>query len=224
MTLTVREVARLLKISEKTVYRWIREKELPARLVSEQYHFNRAELLEWATAHRVAVAPELFQEAEDGSAPLPGLVEALTAGGIVRGLTGADRDAVLRGVVSAMPLPEGIDREFLTRILLAREALGSTGVGDGIAIPHVRNPIVLNVAYSSVTLCFLEKPIDFAAIDGRPVHTLFTLISPTTRAHLHLISRLAFALRDPGFKETVTRRGTGEEILREAKRVEGGLQ
>lgn len=223
MNLTVREVARLLKVSEKTVYRWIREKDLPARRMGEQYHFNRAELLEWATARQIAVALELFQEPEDGSAPLPGLAEALEAGGVVHGVSGKDREAVLRAVVAAMPLPEGLDREFLTRVLLAREALGSTGVGDGIAIPHVRNPIVLNVPHSTVTLCFLDQPIDFAAIDGRPVHTLFTLISPTTRAHLHLISRLAFALRDPAFKETVTRRGSREEVLREARRVEGGL-
>ena len=58
---------------------------------------------------------------------------------------------------------------------------------------------------------------------AKPVHTLFTLISPTTRAHLHLISRLAFALRDPKFYEVVLRKGLREEILREAKRVESSF-
>ena len=45
------------------------------------------------------------------------------------------------------------------------------------------------------TLCFLEHPIEFGALDGQPVHTLFTIVSPTIKAHLHLLSRLAFALR-----------------------------
>src|SRR5438034_985186 len=62
-----------------------------------------------------------------------------------------------------------------------REALQSTGVGDGIAIPHVRNPIVLHVSRPMITLCFLERPIDFGALDGKPVHVLFSLISPTVR-------------------------------------------
>jgi mannitol/fructose-specific phosphotransferase system IIA component (Ntr-type) len=90
-----------------------------------------------------------------------------------------------------------VDREFLYKVLLARESLGSTGIGDGIAIPHVRNPIVLHLSRPIVTLCFLERPVDFGALDGQPVNTLFTLISPTVRAHLHLLSRLAFTLRDP---------------------------
>ena len=87
---------------------------------------------------------------------------------------------------TSMRLPEEVDSEFLYQVLLAREALGSTGMGDGIAIPHVRNPIVLHLSRPMVTLCFLETPIDFGSLDGKPVTTLFTLISPTVRAHLHL--------------------------------------
>ena len=59
-------------------------------------------------------------------------------------------------------------REFLYQILLARESLGSTGIGDGVAIPHVRNPVVLHVSEPVVTLSFLETPIDFHALDGKP--------------------------------------------------------
>ena len=68
-----------------------------------------------------------------------------------------------------MKLPDDVDREFLYQVLLAREALGSTGIGDGIAIPHVRNPIVLHLSRPTVTLCFLEQPVDFGALDGQPV-------------------------------------------------------
>ena len=53
---------------------------------------------------------------------------------------------MLRAVVARMPLADEGDRELLLDVLLAREAMGSTGVGDGIAIPHVRNPVVLDGA------------------------------------------------------------------------------
>jgi PTS system nitrogen regulatory IIA component len=186
MQLNVREAAKILNVSEKTIYRWINQGNLPAYRANEQYRFNRAELLEWATSRKINVSPEIFHEPESTSGPLVGLVDALQAGGIFYRVGGADRETVLRAIVETMRLPEEVDREFLFRVLLAREALGSTGVGDGIAIPHVRNPIVLHVSRPTITLCFLEKPVDFGAIDGKPVHALFSLISPTVRAHLHL--------------------------------------
>jgi PTS system nitrogen regulatory IIA component len=105
-------------------------------------------------------------------------------------------------------------------VLLARETLGSTALGDGIAIPHLRNPIVLPVPRATVCLCFLENPIEFGATDGKPVHTLFILVSPTVRDHAHQLSRLASFLREPGFRGAIERRAPGDEILRQACRVE----
>lgn len=223
MQLTTRDASKLLNVSEKTIYRWISQGVLPAYRVNEQYRFNRAELLEWATSRRMNVSAELFDEPESNATPIPGLVEALQAGGIFYRLGGTSKESVLRAVVEHLRLPEEVDREFLLRVLLAREALQSTGIGDGIAIPHVRNPIVLHVSRPMIALCFLEQPIDFGALDGRPVHALFSLISPTVRAHLRLLSRLSFALYDPGFKRAVTRQASREEILNEACRVEATL-
>jgi PTS system nitrogen regulatory IIA component len=169
------------------------------------------------------VSAALFDEPESNSTPIPSLVEALQAGGIFYRVSGRDKESALRALVEHMRLPEEVDRDFLLRVLLAREALQSTGIGDGIAIPHVRNPIVLHVPRPTITLCFLEKAVDFGALDGKPVHVLFSLVSPTVRAHLRLLSRLAFALHDPGFKKAVIRQAARDEILREAQRVEGGL-
>src|SRR5216683_918619 len=78
-------------------------------------------------------------------------------------------------------------------------------VGDGVAIPHVRNPIVLHVSRPAVTLAFLSQPVDFGALDGKPVHVLFSIISPTNRAHLQLLSRLSFVLHDGKLRKTVAR-------------------
>ncbi len=223
MQLTVRDVARLLSVSEKTVYRWINQGSLPAYRVQEQYRFNRAELLEWATSRRINVSAEIIQEPESQAAPLPAISDALRAGGIFYRIGGTDKETALHAVVETLRLPEEVDRGFLLRVLLAREAMESTGIGDGIAIPHVRNPIVLHVSRPMITLCFLERPIDFRALDGLPVHTLFTVISPTVRAHLHLLSRLAFALRDPDFKAAISNQGSQDEILGHLRRVEADL-
>lgn len=207
MQLTVKNVAELLNVSEKSVYRWIDERKLPGYRLSGQYRFNRAELLEWATANKVNVSPQIFQETEAESGQLPELGDALQLGGVYFRLSATDKPSALRSVVEILRLPEEVDREFLFQVLLAREALEPTAIGDGIAIPHVRNLIVLHVPKPMVTLCFLETPGDFGALDGRPVQALFTMISLTVKAHLHLLSRLAFALRDAELKSLIANQG-----------------
>lgn len=223
MQLTVRDAARLLVVSEKTVYRWVKQGKLPGYQMNDQIRFNRAELLEWATTRRINVSPEIFSEPEPGDAAMPTLCQALQAGGIHYRVGGSDKPGVLAAVVDVMPLPEEVDRPFLLKVLLARESLGSTGVGEGIAIPHVRNPIVLHIPRPMVTLCFLEHAIDFAALDNRPVDTLFTLVSPTIRSHLGLLSKLAFALRHGAFKAALAAHASRQELLAAAVSVDAEL-
>ena len=88
MQLGVKDAARLLNVSEKTVYRWIKQEIIPVYRVNEQLRFNRAELLEWATSRRIQVSPQIFLEAEKPQAPLPSLVEALRDGGVAYRLGG----------------------------------------------------------------------------------------------------------------------------------------
>ena len=213
MRLSVKDVAGLLKVSEKTIYRWIKQETIPCYRVNEQFRFNRSELLEWATAQRIQVSSEIFLEGETSKEPLPSLSEALKAGGVVYRVGGHDQPSVLRALVEVLKLPEEVDREFLYQVLQARETLGSTGIGDGIAIPHVRNPVVLHLSRPTITLCFLEHPIDFRAIDGQLVNTLFTLISPTVRAHLHMLSRLSFVLQNREFKAVLKRQASREDLM-----------
>jgi len=221
--LGVKDVARILNVSEKSIYRWIQRGEMPAYKVNDQYRFNRAELLEWATTKRINVTSDLFKEPDGTVDMMPTLGEAIEAGGIFYRLEGKDKESALRSVVGVVRLPQDMDRTFLLSVLLARESLASTGIGNGIAIPHVRNPIVLSVRQPLVSLCFLEQPVEFGSLDGQPVHTLFTLISPTVRIHLYLLSRLAFALRHPDFAGVVSRQAPREEILETVRRIETGM-
>jgi PTS system nitrogen regulatory IIA component len=223
MNLSVRDTAGLLKVSEKTIYRWIKQQAIPAYRVQDQYRFNRAEILEWATSRRLNVSSEIFAEPEVEGQPVPSLLDALEAGGVFYRVSGEDKESALREVVELLRLPDEVDREFLLRVLLAREAIAPTAVGEGIAVPHVRNPVVLHVGRPSLSLCFLERPIEYGALDGKPVDTLFTIISPTTRAHLHLMAKLSFVLRDAGVRRAVSGQDARAKILREVRRAEQAL-
>ncbi|MFA6133612.1 MAG: PTS sugar transporter subunit IIA [Phycisphaerae bacterium] len=219
MIVGVRAAAELLGVSEKTVYRWVSQGKLPAYRVNEQYRFNRAELLEWATSQRINVSVRILEEPEDGAC-VPSLEQALRAGGVFYRLEGNDKLSVLHSVVEVMPLPEEVDRSFLEQVLLAREAVASTAIGDGIAIPHVRNPIVLHIPYPMIALCFPEHSVDFGALDGKPVHTLFTIVSPTIKGHLGLLSRLAFALHDKEFSDVLLAQGSREALFQHIRRID----
>lgn len=213
MQLSVKEISGLLNVAEKTIYRWIKQGSIPVYRINGQNRFNRAEILEWATSKRIPVSPQLMVEEDSGSGVLPTLADTLREAGVHYHVAGNAKSQVLRTVVELMQLPEEVDRDFLYKVLLARETLGSTGVGDGVAIPHVRNPIVLHITRPVLTLCFLEQPIPFGAIDGEPVNILFTLISPTVRAHLHLLSRLGYVLRNPEFKDALKKQLLRDRLL-----------
>jgi PTS system nitrogen regulatory IIA component len=224
MKLTVRDAAEILGVSEKRVYRWIEDGALPAYKMNEQYRINRAELLEWATDQQIPVSPVMFKGSEKESEDQSRAADALERGGVHRAVEGSTKEEALRSVVSLLPLPAETDREPLLEVLLAREALGSTAVGDGIAIPHVRNPIVLHVDDPIVSLCTLACPVDFGALDGKPVSTLFTIVTPNVRTHLHLLSRLAYLLKQPAFRGAVTRGAEAGEIVRIAREEERAVE
>src|SRR5436305_15313485 len=153
MKLLVKDAARLLNVSEKTIYRWIKQGSIPAYRLNEQYRFNRAELLEWATSRRISLSPEIFREEEFETASLPHLTEALRAGGIYYRIGGSDKASVLHNMVETMRLPAEVDREVLFEVLLAREALGSKAFGEGMAVPHVCHPVILYPACHLLPAC-----------------------------------------------------------------------
>ena len=220
MKLTTADAAALLDVDESTIYRWIEERELPAERLAGRTLLNRAAVLEWATERHVPVSARVFRPAEAGGERLPSFAAALEAGGVHHGVRGATREEVLREVIGRLPLPEGSDAEDLLAVLLAREKSGTTAIGDGIAIPHVRMPIVLDVDEAVVSLSFLETPVDFGAPDGRPVTVLFTMVTPTVHGHLHLLAALAYLLRDETFRASLKAAAPGAELLALAAAVE----
>ena len=220
MNLTVRQAAAYLRVDESTVRQWITRRGLPAHRVNEGLRLNALELWEWATEQGVPVSRNLLARARRSPDPVPPLSVLLAAGGIHHDVGGGDKAAVLQELVARLPLPPEVDRGFLASVLEAREAIGSTGIGDGIAIPHVRNPILLHVAQPFVTLCLLRRAVDFGAVDGRPVHALFSVVSPNVPTHLRILAQIAFILRDPDLRRLLRERADASTIIERVRAVE----
>jgi nitrogen PTS system EIIA component len=213
MQLTLRDAAGYLGISESLARRWITERELPVHEVDERLYLNAVELWEWAVEHGVPVSRRLLEHARQAPDTVPKMSELLKAGGVFHGIVATDKMTALREFVARLPLPLEQNRDTLLSVLEAREAMGSTGIGDGIAIPHVRNPIVLHIDKPFVTLCLLQHPVDFEAIDGQPVHAMFMVVSPTVPVHLRILGQLGFLLRDTVLRGMLREQAPTEDII-----------
>jgi PTS system nitrogen regulatory IIA component len=223
MELTAKDAARLLDIPEDTIYQWIGNGTLPSYRVKDKYRLNRVELLEWATARNMKVSPEIFRE--NGTKPPDFmLTDALRRGGVVYDLACTDKPSALKSVCDALPLPPKVDRQELYSVLVAREALCSTGIGQGIAIPHPRGPIVLGIPEPQVTLAFLRQPIDYGALDKKRVNILFAIVSTTVHVHLLLLSHLMYALQNSDFRRLLDTKAMPEELLKTLKEIENHLE
>ena len=220
MQITVRQAASYFGVDEDTVRRWITERDLPVHRIMERQHLNAIEVWEWAVERGVPVSRRLFEDARRSPDAVPPLWALLESGGVHRDVAGDDKTSTLASMVNLIPLPAEEDREHILAILEAREAMGSTGIGDGIAIPHVRNPILLHVGTPQVSLFLLRHPVDFDSVDSLPVHAIFLVISTTVPVHLRILAQLAYALRDPGLRELMQRQAGTEEILARIRELE----
>jgi PTS system nitrogen regulatory IIA component len=213
MQLTIRQTASYFGVDEATVRQWIATRGLPVHHVNERHHLNAIEVWEWAMEQGIPVSRTLLDQARRTPEQVPPLSQLLEAGGIHRDLEGDDKNAVLASVVRQLPLPAEVDRDHLLAVLEAREAMGSTGIGDGIAIPHVRNPILLHVHRPLVSLFLLRQPVDFDSIDGRPVHAIFLVISSSVPSHLRILAELGLALRDSELRALLQSRASDAELM-----------
>lgn len=220
MQITVRQAATYLGVDESTLRRWIKDRGLPVHRVNERLHLNAIEVWEWAVEHGMPASRKLLEEAQRSPEEVPPLSTLLATGGVYRDVEGEDKSGVFAAIVQRLPLSPEVDRDFLLTVLESREAMGSTGIGDGIAIPHVRNPILLHVDQPFVSLCLLRKPVEFGAIDAKPVHALFLVVSPSVPSHLRILAQLGFILRDSEIRDLLAQRASTSEILDRIRELE----
>jgi nitrogen PTS system EIIA component len=142
----------------------------------------------------------------------PALSDLLRAGGIFTGLQPRCRDDALGDLAACVPGLSPRQRADMLRELIAREDLGSTAIGDGLAVPHLRARAAVERRVASVTLCLLERSVDFGARDGQRVHGLFLVLSPSATMHLRVLARLGAALRDDSLCRLL-RKGAGATLI-----------
>jgi PTS system nitrogen regulatory IIA component len=180
------EAARFLKVAEGTLERWVRQG-LIRSLDRLGHDFDRDELARWARDRGMRVDPD--------PALQPGKKEAALVGAIERGAvtTGVEASSAMNAIEVAIESLSQLSPRLRTRLLdevLERERMASTALGEGIAVPHPREPLGDALEQPLISLVLLDSPLDWAALDGELVHTVALLASPTAGAHLEILSQI----------------------------------
>jgi len=153
------------------------------------------------------------------------LSELLSVPTINLSLSGMDRDGVLGELVNLIPRIEEDPtvRSTLLRALHEREQLHSTGIGDGVALPHARNALVGLVDKPVIVFGRHPKGIPYGSIDGKPAQLFFLLIAPTVTQHLGILARISRILRDAKLRQALLMVDKPEKALVLLKEAETKL-
>lgn len=139
------------------------------------------------------------------------ILDVLPRDAIIIDLEAQEKKGILEELAAPISRISGISHQNLVGILMDRERLGSTGIGDGIGIPHGKvkglNSLILGFGLS-------RKGVNFDSMDGKPTHIFFLLLTPENSAgdHLKLLARISRILKNDPFKERLAAAQSKEEI------------
>jgi PTS system nitrogen regulatory IIA component len=220
--LTLSETAEYLKVAEKTIQRMITAHRIPCTRVGNQWRFIKSVLDDWLMESMNDVGKgDISRLMETGELDVS--LSRLLIHTVIPLASGSRRDVLSQ---LAEPLikrdmiknPEG----YLNK-LEDRENMISTGVGGGIAIPHIRNPKENELGAPCIVAGISPEGIDFQAIDGKPVKLFFLVHSNSETIHLRILSRLTNMIKDQGIDDFILCKNK-EELEKVIMQKETGSQ
>ncbi|QWR78806.1 PTS sugar transporter subunit IIA [Candidatus Magnetomonas plexicatena] len=196
MNLTVKDMAALLNVSEKTIYRMINNDTIPCFRVSSQWRFDKNEITSWLEDNRSFSKKVKMDTQSIEDEEIISIAEFIQRGGIYYDIpTGSKQSVILNCLERIQARIYDMDTGKLLRLIMERESLCSTAVGHGIALPHPKTFETFSVD-SYIAICHLQKPIPFEALDHEDVNTLFFIFPKSERRFLRIQSVLLRLLKD----------------------------
>ncbi|MBM3191970.1 MAG: helix-turn-helix domain-containing protein [Chlamydiae bacterium] len=240
MDLKIKDVAELLNVSETTIRRWLTEGKIPAYRIHHQYRFSRMEIENWVMSCRLRqskgsflpieeeqIYPVVEKVAEKAESSVGqqqfSLFRAIHRGEVLADVKATTKEGIIRETVQRIEGLLSLDSNVLTELLLDRERLMSTALNSEIAVPHTRE-FLIKKPFDVVVVVYLQQPIDWGALDQRPVHTLFFLFACDDKRHLHLLAKIAHFISEEGALSYLQQKPPKAELLEYIKAWEAGIK
>jgi PTS system nitrogen regulatory IIA component len=234
MDLKVKDVADLLNVSEVTIHRWLTEGKIPAYRLNEHYCFSRGEIQNWVMNQGMDCRLESLTESDSSEAISPeeesassrgikqfSLYRALHKGKVLSAVEGTTKEELIHTAVEDIASTLDLDSEMLFELLWDRERLQATALNNGVGVPHTRD--FLLKAQDVVFIAYPKKPIEYGALDGQPVHTLFFLFACEDKRHLHLLAKIALLCTHSGALDFLRQHPSKLALLEYVKAWEASL-
>ena len=141
------------------------------------------------------------------------IVKLIERGGFLTNVEGHSPKDVYSNVCKLIDLPSNITTNDLCDELMQREQVLSTAVGQGIAIPHPRRPLIQNDDEQRIIVSFLKNPLDMNAPDSKKVFVMFILLSKSTQFHIKALSELAKLFRNEKFLKILNSKPSKNDFL-----------
>lgn len=141
------------------------------------------------------------------------LLDLIENGGVYHNVPGDSPAEIFEQVFTNAKIPTGLSVESLCEELVLRENLITTAVGNGIAIPHPRYPLIKVPGENRILVCFLENPIPMKAPDLRQVYVMFILLSESSKTHIDVLSKLAHLFKKESFRNILSKKPCKEELF-----------
>lgn len=140
------------------------------------------------------------------------ILDVLTKETTIFDLKNKDKKGVLEEMGAVVAASVGLNHDEVVRVLIERERLGSTGIGDGVGIPHGK---LKSLASLALGFGLSRGGIDFESLDNRPTHIFFLLLTPenSTGLHLQLLARISRMLKNEPFKEKLLNAQSRDELF-----------
>jgi len=216
--LEMQDVSELLQLSLEEVEELASSGKLPAYRLdkSAPYRFSKIEIEEWMMKSDVAFKPKEESAGRTAGFAHFGLYRALTKGAVLTDLTTTTKEGLIRETMDRTADKLELDAAVLSDLLLDRESLMPTALGHGVGVPHARD-FLLEKQHDLIILVFPKEPIDYGALDGEKVHSLFFLFACQDKRHLHLLAKLAHFTSQPENIEFLQTRPERAQLLEHVK-------
>ena len=215
--LTIEQVAQLLNLPEVTIQRWEHQGKIPSKLISDNVMFKKSEIINWAQIHDLAIHE---QNIAADSPKIFSLSQAIKKGSIYNNIEGNDVYTVFQNVLKELPFISNSIYQQVLEALIDREELNSTGIGNGIAIPHTRNRMDIGIDQSHVSVFFLDTPVKFSAIDDEAVFVLFMIFTASVKEHLKILSKISYMLQKTEVKKILQQRNKEGNLIASIEQLE----
>ncbi len=216
-TLTIAEVAKVLKVSEKTIIRMLQEGSIPGFKVANQWRFHPEDFNRWLnskrregdSAARSGIATMMSQEIE--SIPLSRLTSEDL---VVMDVPAGSKEEILKALTHPL-VKKGIVTDEATFInsLLVREGMMSTGVGGGVALPHIRYPQDVPLDRPSIVIGICKTGAEWKALDGEPVRLFLLPVTGNEVIHVRVLSTIRQALIIDGMIDLLVEAEAPKDVM-----------